>query len=67
VLAEGVSLHAAAAADEAIGEHLDEQRIGDALDPLRYLGSADGFIDRALARFDALRREHPDDEGKDGP
>ena len=72
-LAEGLSLQATAAADERIGRHLDEERIAAALDPLRYLGSADDYIYRALGRFHGLRRERPgahqdaDDERKDGP
>jgi 3-carboxy-cis,cis-muconate cycloisomerase len=37
--------------DEVVRDLLDPDRIERALDPLRYLGSADAFVDRALARY----------------
>lgn len=38
-------------ADEAVSGLLGSDGIDHALDPLGYLGSADAFVDRALARF----------------
>ena len=40
-------------ADEAVSAELSEQEIDRALDPGAYLGSAGGFVDRALARYRA--------------
>ncbi|MEV4657316.1 3-carboxy-cis,cis-muconate cycloisomerase [Micromonospora sp. NPDC049301] len=40
---------AALLADPAVRAHLSEQEVDEALDPRRWLGSADRFVDRALA------------------
>jgi 3-carboxy-cis,cis-muconate cycloisomerase len=37
--------------DEVVRDLLGPDGIERALDPLRYLGSADAFVDRALARY----------------
>jgi 3-carboxy-cis,cis-muconate cycloisomerase len=37
--------------DEVVRDLLCPDGIEQALDPLRYLGSADAFVDRALARY----------------
>jgi 3-carboxy-cis,cis-muconate cycloisomerase len=37
--------------DEVVRDLLGPDGIEQALDPLRYLGSADAFVDRALARY----------------
>ena len=52
-LAEGVSLHEAAGADVRITAQLSADDIAQALDPARYLGSSDVFIDRALEEWRA--------------
>jgi 3-carboxy-cis,cis-muconate cycloisomerase len=49
------TLHAVALADSRIGAVLGEAKVTEVLDPAGYLGSADVFIDRALARYAALR------------
>jgi 3-carboxy-cis,cis-muconate cycloisomerase len=43
---------AALLADPAVRAHLDEAEIDEALDPVRYLGAAGEFVDRALRRGD---------------
>ncbi|WFE54694.1 3-carboxy-cis,cis-muconate cycloisomerase [Micromonospora sp. WMMD1155] len=47
--AVGPSFRAALLADPAIRAHLSEAEIDETLDPYRWLGSADRFVDRALA------------------
>jgi 3-carboxy-cis,cis-muconate cycloisomerase len=42
--------------DQAVREHLDEAAIDQALDPSGWLGSADAFIDRALAAHSTADR-----------
>jgi 3-carboxy-cis,cis-muconate cycloisomerase len=42
--------------DPAIREHLSQEEIDAALDPAGYLGSTQALIDRALARYERLRR-----------
>jgi 3-carboxy-cis,cis-muconate cycloisomerase len=37
--------------DPKVGEHLSAEQIDAALDPASYLGSAPGFVDRALAAW----------------
>lgn len=53
--AAGTDLRQAALEDERVRSALSVDAIDEALDPSRYLGSADTFIDRALASFAALR------------
>jgi len=48
-VSEGRALQDVAASDPAIAQHLSADRIREALDPARYLGSADEMIDAALA------------------
>jgi 3-carboxy-cis,cis-muconate cycloisomerase len=43
--------------DEAVSAELSEEEIDRALDPRGYLGSADVFVDRALARYRERRGE----------
>ncbi|MET8040580.1 hypothetical protein ABZU25_06905 [Micromonospora sp. NPDC005215] len=43
------SFRAALLADTEIRAHLSEAEVDEALDPYRWLGSADWFVDRALA------------------
>ena len=50
-LREGITLQRAAAEDPRISSILSHDEIARALDPARYLGSTDAFIDRALASF----------------
>jgi 3-carboxy-cis,cis-muconate cycloisomerase len=50
----GVSLRETALVDEEIGAALSRDAIKAAFDPLHYLGSADIFIDRALAAHHEL-------------
>ncbi|MDR7421437.1 MAG: 3-carboxy-cis,cis-muconate cycloisomerase [Armatimonadota bacterium] len=47
----GADLREAAAADERVAAALSGAALERVLDPARYLGSADAFIDRALAAF----------------
>ena len=47
----GVNLREAAAADDRVRAALPAAALERALDPAHYLGSADAFIDRALAGF----------------
>jgi 3-carboxy-cis,cis-muconate cycloisomerase len=49
------TLHAVALADSRVGAVLGEAKVTEVLDPAGYLGSADVFIDRALAQYAALR------------
>jgi 3-carboxy-cis,cis-muconate cycloisomerase len=51
----GAELRDAAEADEQIRAALPDDAIARALDPVRYVGSAGAFIDRALAEFHAAR------------
>jgi 3-carboxy-cis,cis-muconate cycloisomerase len=37
--------------DERVSEHFSPEEIDQALDPARYLGAADAFVERALARY----------------
>jgi 3-carboxy-cis,cis-muconate cycloisomerase len=53
--AAGLTLRQAALGDERIRAALSPDAIDRALDPAGYLGSADAFVDRALAAFDALQ------------
>jgi 3-carboxy-cis,cis-muconate cycloisomerase len=48
---EGTDLGTIAYADERISSTLSPTQIASALDPAGYLGSADLFVDRALAAF----------------
>jgi 3-carboxy-cis,cis-muconate cycloisomerase len=50
-LAAGGPLREQFIGDEAIRAELSEEEIDRALDPAGYLGSADSFVDRALARY----------------
>ena len=50
-LREGITLQRAAVEDTRIAGILSTEEIERALDPSRYLGSTDAFIDRALASF----------------
>lgn len=52
---DGTTLREAALAEEQIRAALTEDEIDRALDPAGYLGSADVFIDRALARYREVR------------
>ncbi|MBX5444471.1 3-carboxy-cis,cis-muconate cycloisomerase [Sphaerobacter sp.] len=52
---DGTTLRDAALADEQIRAVLSEDEIDQALDPAGYIGSADVFIDRALARYREVR------------
>jgi 3-carboxy-cis,cis-muconate cycloisomerase len=54
-LREGITLQRAAAEDERISNTLSGEEIERALDPTRYLGSTDIYVDRALASF----RQYP--------
>jgi 3-carboxy-cis,cis-muconate cycloisomerase len=56
----GVSLHAAALADQQIRDALPAEAIARALDPAAYLGSTDALIARALARWHQLQ-DNPHD------
>jgi len=49
----GLTLRETAADDPEIREALGPADLAAAFDPLAYLGAADVFIDRALARFRA--------------
>ena len=51
VTREGITLQRAAVEDVRIAGILASEEIERALDPARYLGSTDTFIDRALASF----------------
>jgi 3-carboxy-cis,cis-muconate cycloisomerase len=51
----GRSLRQAAQADEQVVTLLSSEEIDQALDPSRYLGSTDTFIDRALASYREVR------------
>jgi 3-carboxy-cis,cis-muconate cycloisomerase len=51
VVVSGRSLRQAAEADEQLAALLSPEEIDQALDPSRYLGSTDTFIDRALAAY----------------
>lgn len=51
----GGSLRSAALADERLRAILPPDEIERALDPVNYLGSADVYIERALARYRATR------------
>ncbi|MGH2398388.1 MAG: 3-carboxy-cis,cis-muconate cycloisomerase [bacterium] len=51
----GNSLHQAAAEDEEIRKAIPPERLERVFDATSYLGSADAFIDRALAGFRSLR------------
>ncbi len=53
------ALHQAALADERVQAVLSPEEIARACDPARYLGSADTYIDRALADFRALQQRTP--------
>ena len=53
--AEGIDLAAALAREPHGAAHLDRAELDRVTDPSRYLGSADGFIDRVLARARPLR------------
>ena len=48
---DGITLEEAAVEDTCTAGVLSADEIDRALDPTRYLGSADTFIDRALASF----------------
>jgi len=50
----GLTLRETAADDPEIRDALSPADLVTAFDPLAYLGSADAFIDRALARFRAV-------------
>jgi 3-carboxy-cis,cis-muconate cycloisomerase len=50
-LRDGITLQRAAAEDARVSHLLSSEEIERALDPSRYLGSTDAFIDRALASF----------------
>ena len=50
-LREGITLRRAAVEDARISRLLSSEEIELALDPSRYLGSTDAFIDRALASY----------------
>ena len=47
----GGPFRAALLADARVTEHLTEAQIDEALDPAGYLGSAEAFVDRALAYY----------------
>jgi 3-carboxy-cis,cis-muconate cycloisomerase len=47
----GVDLRQAALADAQVSANLSLEEIDRALDPTRYMGSSDAFIDRALAVY----------------
>ncbi|MBX5454359.1 MAG: adenylosuccinate lyase family protein [Acidobacteriia bacterium] len=49
-LAQRISLAEALAQDAAVQAKLDRQAIAELMDPARYLGSTEAFIDRALAK-----------------
>ena len=53
-LAEGIPLAEALARDPAVAARLDRAAIERLIDPARYLGSADAFIDRVLGAARAL-------------
>jgi len=55
---QGDDLGTVARADPAISGTLSEAEIVAALDPAGYLGSTDIFIDRALAEFAAVAKQH---------
>lgn len=54
-VSSGTDLHRTALDDETIRAALSPEGIARALDPASYLGSADTYIDRALAAFRALQ------------
>lgn len=49
----GHSFRDVLAADPAVAQHLSPAELDTALDPATYLGSADAFVDRALAAYRA--------------
>lgn len=55
VINERENLHPVALADERVRAALSPEEIERALDPVAYMGSADVFIDRALAAYNELR------------
>jgi 3-carboxy-cis,cis-muconate cycloisomerase len=55
-LGSGIDLRQAALEDDEIRVALPPEAIAQALEPVRYLGSTDTFIRRALGRFEKLRR-----------
>jgi 3-carboxy-cis,cis-muconate cycloisomerase len=57
--AAGSTLRAVAAADRRVTAVLSAAEIDAALDPAGYLGSADAFVDRALADFARLGAASP--------
>ncbi|MFN8471090.1 MAG: 3-carboxy-cis,cis-muconate cycloisomerase [Anaerolineae bacterium] len=59
-LQAGATLRQAALDDTKIRAHLAEDEIERALDPRNYLGSADAFIDRALAAYRAWHAAEAD-------
>ncbi len=54
---EGRPLREVLLADGTVGEHLSTSEVDAALDPAGYLGSAGGFVDRALAAHRALEHQ----------
>ena len=52
VARDGTDLRRAALGDARVRDLLDPDAIESALDPLRYLGSTDTFINRALSAFE---------------
>ena len=52
VARDGTDLRRAALGDARVRDLLDPDTIESALDPLRYLGSTDTFINRALSAFE---------------
>ncbi len=55
VTSVGENLQQVALADERVRAALSPEEIDRALDPMAYMGSADVFIDRALAAYNELR------------
>ena len=64
---EGADLATVAQADERISGALSPDEIAAALDPSAYLGSADLFVDRALAAFQLTPRSAPEMMSGRGP
>ncbi len=63
----GLDLRAAALANERIMSALSAAELDAALDPAKYLGSTDTYIDRALAEFaELLPAERKSSDGEPG-
>jgi 3-carboxy-cis,cis-muconate cycloisomerase len=49
--AQGASFREALLAEPRVTEHLSQAQLDDAFDPVGYLGSAEAFVERALAHY----------------